>query len=143
MSYELVFEDNDSSDYNITKIGIEDSDATLTGYADGVAFAYTVEVGKTEASVPIKEDVTGPAVGNNVHVMNATYAWINKLTKVTITALEFVAREGAKYSGSGESVATEPTPREAYAPENFVNEGLNQEHLKNIESFQEDGGIYL
>lgn len=79
VNYELIFKDNDPSGYNMTKIGIADEDSNLTGYADGVAFAYTLEVGKTQASVSIGADVKGPAIGINVQPMDASYAWPEKL----------------------------------------------------------------
>ena len=96
VSYELEFEDDDSSDWNIGKIGIAQEEEDFNGFADGVAFTYGISPSSDMATVDISE-ISGPVIGINVQPMNGDYAWPDKLIRITITKIEFIAKEGAEY----------------------------------------------
>ena len=102
----------------------------LNGYNDGVAFTYNMTADGTTSSIDLSDDkVSGQAFGINIQPMdsNQSYGWPAALKSITITSLEFVAKEGACYPGDGEA---KPTPKPTTAPEfessEFHYDGLDQ-----------------
>ncbi len=126
VSYELEFEDDDSSDFVSGKIGLADSEDTLTGYADGIAHDFGMTASGTTVDVSLAgEALEGKVVGINIQPMNADYGWPDKLVSVTITGIEFVAASGAVYPDPNAQVTPTATPGPTYAPEEFKYEGLD------------------
>lgn len=126
VSYELEFEDDDSSDFVSGKIGLADSEDTLTGYADGIAHDFGMTASGTTVDVSLAgEALEGKVVGINIQPMNAEYGWPDKLVSVTITGIEFVAASGAVYPDPNAQVTPTATPGATYAPEEFQYEGLD------------------
>lgn len=134
VGYTLEFEGEDTSKLTGGKIGVANSEETLTGYDDGVAMTYNMMPGNTSVSIPLSGDkVTGKAVGINVQPMDAdaSYGWPATLKSVTITSLEFVAKEGLVYPAEG---AGTPTPKPTVAPEfessEFKYDGLDEKWIE-------------
>ncbi len=126
VTYSLEFEDNDTSDYVQGKIGVAQDSTTLDGYANGVAYTYGMTATGNTATVSlVGETIAGTVMGINIQPMNATYAWPKKLTSVTITGIEFVAKSGAVYPDPNAPVDPTPTPGPTYAPEEFSYEGTD------------------
>lgn len=128
VGYTLEFKGDDTSSLTAGKIGLANKAEDLTGYADGVAFTYNMLAGSTSVSIALSGDkVTGKAYGINIQPMDATYAWPEALTSVTITSIEFVAKAGAVYEEPG---AAKPTPKPTIAPEfessEFEYDGLDK-----------------
>ena len=125
VGYELVFADDDKSDFNAGKIGIAQTAGTLDGYDDGVAHNLNaMTVGSTTGTISLSGK-SGTVVGINIQPMNGKYNWPDKLVSVTITSIEFIAKAGAVYPDPDAPVVPTPTPGPTYAPEKFVYEGLN------------------
>ena len=134
VGYTLEFEGEDTSKLTGGKIAVANSESALDGYDNGVAFTYNMAAGNTSVSIPLSGDtVTGKAVGINVQPMDAdeNYAWPATLKSVTITSLEFVAKEGAVYPAEG---AGTPTPKPTVAPEfessEFKYDGLDEKWME-------------
>lgn len=114
------------------KIAVVNSADALDGYDNGVAFSYNLSsTDETSTTIDLSgEKVTGTAAGINIQPMdsNKSYAWPEALKSITITSIEFVAKEGAVYSADGE--VTKPTPAPTIAPEfessEFHYDGLDQ-----------------
>ncbi|MCH5251818.1 MAG: polysaccharide deacetylase family protein [Lachnospiraceae bacterium] len=119
VTYKLVFEDDDKSDFNIVKFAVAQDSSTLNGTDDGIAFAYG-QATSTTATIDLSgETIAGTAVGINIQPMNASWKWPAKLTSITITGLEFVAKSGAVYPDPSAPVAPTPTPGPTYPPTEF------------------------
>lgn len=124
VSYNLTFEDNDTSDYIQGKIGLAKTSASLDGYGDGIKFTYGMTAGGTSVSLSLS-NLSGTAVGINIQPMNSDYSWPKKLTNVTITGIEFIAKKDAVYPDPNKPSAPTPTPEPTYAPEEFKYEGTD------------------
>ena len=136
VAYELTFDGEDTSKMTGGKIALAGSEASLTGYDDGVAFTYDMMPNTTSVTIPFDEKLSGSAVGINIQPMdkNASWGWPATLKSVKITSIEFVAKEGATYTSGG----SKPTPKPTVAPEfessEFKYDGLNQDWIdKNID----------
>ncbi len=128
VTYELNFEGDDSSLLSLGKIGLAQSSADLTGYADGVAYTYNMVGGSTSVSISLS-NLSGTAYGINIQPMDSSYGWPSTLTSVTITGITFVAKEGAVYSTSEEATATATPIVAEYESSEFVYEGLDQDWI--------------
>ena len=110
------------------KIAVASTADDLDGYSDGIAFSYNLSsTDETSTTIDLSGDkVSGSAVGLNVQPMDSAnnYGWPAALKSITITSIEFVAKEGAVYTEGG----VKPTP--AVAPEfessEFHYDGLDQ-----------------
>lgn len=136
VAYELTFDGEDTSKMTGGKIALAGSEASLTGYDDGVAFTYDMMPNTTSVTIPFDEKLSGSAVGINIQPMdkNASWGWPATLKSVKITSIEFVAKEGATYTSGG----SKPTPKPTVAPEfessEFKYDGLDQDWIdKNID----------
>ena len=102
----------------------------LDGYSNGIAFSYNLSsTDETSTTIDLSGDkVSGSAVGLNVQPMDSAnnYGWPAALKSITITSIEFVAKEGAVYTEGG----VKPTPAPTVAPEfessEFHYDGLDQ-----------------
>lgn len=137
VAYELTFDGEDTSKMTGGKIALAGSEASLTGYDDGVAFTYDMMPNTTSVTIPFDEKLSGSAVGINIQPMdkNASWGWPETLKSVKITSIVFVARAGATYPAAG---ASKPTPKPTVAPEfessEFKYDGLDQSWIdKNID----------
>lgn len=137
VAYELIFDGEDTSKMTGGKIALAGSEASLTGYDDGVAFTYDMMPNTTSVTIPFDEKLSGSAVGINIQPMdkNASWGWPETLKSVKITSIVFVARAGATYPAAG---ASKPTPKPTVAPEfessEFKYDGLDQSWIdKNID----------
>lgn len=137
VDYELTFDGEDTSKMTGGKIALAGSEASLTGYDDGVAFTYDMMPNTTSVTIPFDEKLSGSAVGINIQPMdkNASYGWPETLKSVKITSIVFVASAGATYPAAG---ASKPTPKPTVAPEfvssEFKYDGLDQSWIdKNID----------
>lgn len=137
VAYELTFDGEDTSKMTGGKIALAGSEASLTGYDDGVAFTYDMMPNTTSVTIPFDEKLSGSAVGINIQPMdkNASWGWPETLKSVKITSIVFVARAGATYPAAG---ASKPTPKTTVAPEfessEFKYDGLDQSWIdKNID----------
>ena len=112
------------------KIAVASTADDLDGYSDGIAFSYNLSsTDETSTTIDLSGDkVSGSAVGLNVQPMDSAnnYGWPAALKSITITSIEFVAKEGAVYTEGG----VKPTPESTVAPEfessEFHYDGLNQ-----------------
>lgn len=115
------------------KIAVASTSDELDGYKNGIAYTYNLPVTDTVTTVDLSDDkVMGTAVGINIQPMdnNNNYAWPAALKSITITSIEFVAKEGAEYSADAN---VKPTPKPTTAPEfessEFHYDGLDQEWI--------------
>lgn len=112
------------------KIAVASTTDDLDGYSDGIAFSYNLSsTDETSTTIDLSGDkVSGSAVGLNVQPMDSAnnYGWPAALKSITITSIEFVAKEGAVYTEGG----VKPTPESTVAPEfessEFHYDGLDQ-----------------
>ena len=112
------------------KIAVASTTDDLNGYSDGIAFSYNLSsTDETSTTIDLSGDkVSGSAVGLNVQPMDSAnnYGWPAALKSITITSIEFVAKEGAVYTEGG----VKPTPESTVAPEfessEFHYDGLDQ-----------------
>ena len=112
------------------KIAVASTTDDLNGYSDGIAFSYNLSsTDETSTTIDLSGDkVSGSAVGLNVQPMDSAnnYGWPAALKSITITSIEFVAKEGAVYTEGG----VKPTPAPTVAPEfessEFHYDGLNR-----------------
>lgn len=112
------------------KIAVASTADDLDGYSNGIAFSYNLSsTDETSTTIDLSGDkVSGSAVGLNVQPMDSAnnYGWPAALKSITITSIEFVAKEGAVYTEGG----VKPTPAPTVAPEfessEFHYDGLNQ-----------------
>lgn len=112
------------------KIAVASTADDLNGYSDGIAFSYNLSsTDETSTTIDLSGDkVSGSAVGLNVQPMDSAnnYGWPAALKSITITSIEFVAKEGAVYTEGG----VKPTPESTVAPEfessEFHYDGLDQ-----------------
>ena len=112
------------------KIAVASTTDDLNGYSDGIAFSYNLSsTDETSTTIDLSGDkVSGSAVGLNVQPMDSAnnYGWPTALKSITITSIEFVAKEGAVYTEGG----VKPTPAPTVAPEfessEFHYDGLNR-----------------
>ena len=112
------------------KIAVASTADDLDGYSDGIAFSYNLSsTDETSTTIDLSGDkVSGSAVGLNVQPMDSAnnYGWPAALKSITITSIEFVAKEGAVYTEGG----VKPTPAPTVAPEfessEFHYDGLNR-----------------
>ena len=112
------------------KIAVASTTDDLDGYSNGIAFSYNLSsTDETSTTIDLSGDkVSGSAVGLNVQPMDSAnnYGWPAALKSITITSIEFVAKEGAVYTEGG----VKPTPAPTVAPEfessEFHYDGLNQ-----------------
>lgn len=99
------------------KIAVASTTDDLNGYSDGIAFSYNLSsTDETSTTIDLSGDkVSGSAVGLNVQPMDSAnnYGWPAALKSITITSIEFVAKEGAVYTEGG----VKPTPAPTVAPE--------------------------
>ncbi len=130
VGYKLEF-DGDTSLLSSGKIGIADSEAALNGYDDGVAFTYDMMPGSDSVTIPL--DKSGNAIGINIQPMDkdASYGWPATLKSVTITSIEFVAKEGAVYPSSGAVKPTQkPADTQGFTSSEFKYQGLDEKWIK-------------
>ena len=120
------------------KIAVASTADDLDGYSNGIAFSYNLSsTDETSTTIDLSGDkVSGSAVGLNVQPMDSAnnYGWPAALKSITITSIEFVAKEGAVYTEGG----VKPTPAPTVAPEfessEFKYDGLDQDWIdKNID----------
>ena len=112
------------------KIAVASTADDLDGYSNGIAFSYNLSsTDETSTTIDLSGDkVSGSAVGLNVQPMDSAnnYGWPAALKSITITSIEFVAKEGAVYTEGG----VKPTPAPTVAPEfessEFHYDGLNR-----------------
>ena len=112
------------------KIAVASTADDLDGYSNGIAFSYNLSsTDETSTTIDLSGDkVSGSAVGLNVQPMDSAnnYGWPAALKSITITSIEFVAKEGAVYTEGG----VKPTPAPTVAPEfessEFHYDGLDQ-----------------
>lgn len=112
------------------KIAVASTTDDLDGYSNGIAFSYNLSsTDETSTTIDLSGDkVSGSAVGLNVQPMDSAnnYGWPAALKSITITSIEFVAKEGAVYTEGG----VKPTPAPTVAPEfessEFHYDGLDQ-----------------
>ena len=112
------------------KIAVASTADDLDGYSNGIAFSYNLSsTDETSTTIDLSGDkVSGSAVGLNVQPMDSAnnYGWPAALISITITSIEFVAKEGAVYTEGG----VKPTPAPTVAPEfessEFHYDGLDQ-----------------
>ena len=112
------------------KIAVASTADDLDGYSNGIAFSYNLSsTDETSTTIDLSGDkVSGSAVGLNVQPMDSAnnYGWTAALKSITITSIEFVAKEGAVYTEGG----VKPTPAPTVAPEfessEFHYDGLDQ-----------------
>ena len=112
------------------KIAVASTTDDLNGYSDGIAFSYNLSsTDETSTTIDLSGGkVSGSAVGLNVQPMDSAnnYGWPAALKSITITSIEFVAKEGAVYTEGG----VKPTPESTVAPEfessEFHYDGLDQ-----------------
>ena len=112
------------------KIAVASTADDLDGYSDGIAFSYNLSsTDETSTTIDLSGDkVSGSAAGLNVQPMDSAnnYGWPAALKSITITSIEFVAKEGAVYTEGG----VKPTPAPTVAPEfessEFHYDGLDQ-----------------
>ncbi len=133
IGYELTFEGEDTSKMTGGKLSLAGTTDDLTGYADGLALTYDMMPGKTSVKIALS-NLTGNAAGINIQPMDAdaNYGWPETLKSVTITSIEFIAKEDAVYAADEQG---KPTPKPTTAPEfvssEFVYEGLDKDWIKN------------
>lgn len=134
VGYELEFEGDDTSLLTGGKIALAGSADTLTGYDDGIAYTYNMMPGATSVSIPLSGDkMTGKVAGINVQPMDsgASYGWPATLKSVTITSIEFIAKEGAVYPAPGAATPTpKPTTAPEFEPSEFTYEGLDKQWIE-------------
>lgn len=138
VGYELEFEGEDTSKLTGGKIALAGSEENLTGYYDDEKnLTYNMMPGNESVSIALSGDnATGKAAGINIQPMDASYGWPETLKSVTITSIEFVAKEGAVYPVQGATPTTKPTPtpKPTIVPEfessEFVYEGLDTEWIE-------------
>lgn len=123
-------EDEDIATITGGKVAVAATADDLDGYADGVAYTYNLSATDTTTTVDLSDDkVMGTAVGINIQPMdnNNNYSWPAALKSITITSIEFVAKEGAEYPADAN---VKPTPKPTTAPEfessEFHYDGLDQ-----------------
>lgn len=112
------------------KIAVASTTDDLDGYSDGIAFSYNLSsTDETSTTIDLSGDkVSGSAAGLNIQPMDSAnnYGWPAALKSITITSIEFVAKEGAVYTEGG----VKPTPAPTVAPEfessEFHYDGLDQ-----------------
>lgn len=112
------------------KIAVASTADDLDGYSNGIAFSYNLSsTDETSTTIDLSGDkVSGSAAGLNVQPMDSAnnYGWPAALKSITITSIEFVAKEGAVYTEGG----VKPTPAPTVAPEfessEFHYDGLDQ-----------------
>lgn len=112
------------------KIAVASTADDLDGYSNGIAFSYNLSsTDETSTTIDLSGDkVSGSAVSLNVQPMDSAnnYGWPAALKSITITSIEFVAKEGAVYTEGG----VKPTPAPTVAPEfessEFHYDGLNR-----------------
>ena len=112
------------------KIAVASTTDDLDGYSDGIAFSYNLSsTDETSTTIDLSGDkVSGSAAGLNIQPMDSAnnYGWPAALQSITITSIEFVAKEGAVYTEGG----VKPTPAPTVAPEfessEFHYDGLDQ-----------------
>lgn len=133
VGYELEFEGDDTSLLTGGKIALAGSIDDLDGYKDALVITYNMMPGADSVTIALSGDkMTGKAVGINVQPMdeNANYGWPETLTSVTITSIEFIAKENAVYPAPGSAT---PTPKPTVSPEfessEFKYEGLDQKWI--------------
>lgn len=124
VSYKMTFEGNDSSDFNQGKIGLAKTSASLDGYGDGIKYTMNMTARGTSVSLGLT-NLSGTVAGINIQPMNGDYSWPKKLTKISITGIEFIAKKGAVYPDPNKPSAPTPTPEPTYAPEEFNYEGTD------------------
>lgn len=133
VGYTLEFEGSDTSQLTLGKIAVAASEETLNGFDDGVAFTYDMMPGKTSVSIPLSGDnvAEGKALGINIQPMDASYGWPQALKSVTITGIEFVAKEGAVYPASGASTPTQkPADKDGFESSEFKYDGLDMKWIE-------------
>ena len=126
-----INEAEDIATVNGGKIAVATSVDDLDGYSNGIAFAYNLSSpNETSVTIDLSDDkVMGSAVGINIQPMDSknNYAWPAALKSITITSIEFIAKEGATYPADGEA---KPTPNPTTAPEfessEFHYDGLDE-----------------
>lgn len=123
-------EDEDIATITGGKVAVAATADDLDGYADGIAYTYNLSATDTTTTVDLSDDkVMGTAVGINIQPMdnNNNYSWPAALKSITITSIEFVAKEGAEYPADAN---VKPTPKPTTAPEfessEFHYDGLDQ-----------------
>ena len=112
------------------KIAVASTADDLDGYSNGIAFSYNLSsTDETSTTIDLSGDkVSGSAAGLNIQPMDSanSYGWPAALKSITITSIEFVAKEGAVYTEGG----VKPTPAPTVAPEfvssEFHYDGLDQ-----------------
>ena len=120
----MEFEGDDTSDYSQGKIGLAKTSASLDGYGDGIKHTMDMTAKGTSVSLSLT-NLSGTAAGINIQPMNGDYSWPKKLTKISITGIEFIAKKGAVYPDPNKPSAPTPTPEPTYAPEEFKYEGTD------------------
>ena len=112
------------------KIAVASTADDLDGYSDGIAFSYNLSsTDETSTTIDLSGDkVSGSAVGLNVQPMDSAnnYGWPAALKSITITSIEFVAKEGAVYTEGGVKPTPAPTVTPEFESSEFHYDGLDQ-----------------
>lgn len=112
------------------KIAVASTADDLDGYSNGIAFSYNLSsTDETSTTIDLSGDkVSGSAVGLNVQPMDSAnnYGWPAALKSITITSIEFVAKEGAVYTEGGVKPTLAPTVAPEFESSEFHYDGLDQ-----------------
>lgn len=112
------------------KIAVASTADDLDGYSDGIAFSYNLSsTDETSTTIDLSGDkVSGSAVGLNVQPMDSAnnYGWPAALKSITITSIEFVAKEGAVYTEGGVKPTPAPTVTPEFESSEFHYDGLDR-----------------